>query len=269
MPRKIALGVICIVCAGIALISVTQSMIIVLATEETVTPMPTSFPDPIGIHQLFACPDRIVKGDGPTWLGIEVGVSELEDLQGAWTDVYNPEKGVKIISETAASQYIRYGEGAVCVQDNVVVTLRSGDKLPYLIDYIAAHGEPDAITWTPTYNYRIAFWFEEGFAVEILTSTTDRTSSSWGSTSTGRIFYFPYQAVEGFEQRWPYNATQREMPSLLGIGDIVPTEQNPFDFDAMIATITAQPSRTPTAIFTPIQTATGTPTPTITPTLRP
>jgi hypothetical protein len=39
-------------------------------------------------------------------------------------------------------------------------------------------------------------------------------------------------------------------------------EQNPFDFDSMIAAITAEPSRTPTPTF-------GPPPPTATPTLIP
>jgi hypothetical protein len=32
----------------------------------------------------------------------------------------------------------------------------------------------------------------------------------------------------------------------------IPNERNPFDFNAMIATITAEPSRTPTPTFIPM-----------------
>lgn len=249
-PVKAKLA-ICAVLVGFLIPLTLQRSVVTANNDETPTPtpFPTSFPAPIGISQTFACPDTVILGEGPTWRGIEVGVSDLQELEQAWPEVYNPEEGVEVISETSASQYIKYGRGYVCVQDNIVVTLSNGDTLPYLADYIAAHGEPDAITWTPTYDRRVAFWFRKGFAIEILTNTVDRSNSAWGRISG--IFYFPYQDVEGFEQRWPYNATQPEMPSLRWTGDVVPTQQNPFDFDNIIATISAQPTRTLTPTSTP------------------
>ncbi len=161
---------------------------------------------------------------------------------------------------TAYSDLMRlpcYGGGYVCVQDDIVVTLSSSDTLPYFADYIVAHGEPDAITWTPSTYSRVAFWFQKGFAVEILTNTIDRTNPAWSRIIS--IFYFPYQETEGFEQRWPYNATWPEWAINRATGDVLPTEQNPFNFDAMVATITAQPSRTPTPTLEPRSTETATP----------
>jgi hypothetical protein len=64
-----------------------------------------------------------------------------------------------------------------------------------------------------------------------------------------RIIYFPPQSAEGYEGRWPFNLTRTQpfVPS----DPSIPSEQNPFDFEAMIATITAEPSRTPTPTFDP------------------
>lgn len=273
MSRLIAVFAVCAAFMGIMLIPFVQPVVTTSGATQTLTPapFPTYFPYPLGLTQNFACPDEIVTGSGPTRRGIEVGVSDLDDLVQAMPEFYDPERGsrevdreVRIIYDNGVSQYIKHGPGYVCVQDDIVVTLGNGDILPYLIDYVAVHGEPDVITWAPTYDRRVAFWFEKGFAVEIVTSTTDRTDLSWGRISGA--FLFPYQEVEGYEHRWPYNATQPELPVqalwVLGTGEEVPTEQNPFDFDAMIATITAEPSRTPTATPTPNATespATATP----------
>lgn len=249
-PVKAKLA-ICAVLVGFLIPLTLQRGVVTADNGETPTPtpFPTSFPAPIGISQTFACPDTVILGEGPTWRGIEVGVSDLQELEQAWPEVYNPEEGVEVISETSASQYIKYGRGHVCVQDDIVVTLSSGDTLPYLADYIAAHGEPDAITWTPSTYSRVAFWFQKGFAVEIITNTVDRTNPAWGRISS--IFYFPYQESTGFDQRWPYNATWSEWAPNLATGDVLPTEQNPFNIDGIIATITSQPSRTPTLTSTP------------------
>lgn len=226
------------------------------------SPVPTLFfPDPLGLGFLFACPDEIVIGPGPTWQGITIGVTTIQELETIFGE---PAEVTIMYSTTVSSQFVYGDKVGGCVQNEIIVTLRRGRQMPYLADYVAIYGIPDAVTWTPTYDSRVVFWFDEGLAVEVLTATIDRTHPSWGWVS--RTFYFPFQEVTGYEQRWPYNATKPEMPNLaFAPGDPVPTEQNPFDFDAMVATITAQPSRTPTPTFTPHPMQTATPTPVGTP----
>jgi hypothetical protein len=137
---------------------------------------------------------------------------------------------------------------------------------PNLSDLVAQLGEPDAITWTENPASRVAFWFEQGIAVEVTVIPNNPDNPRFEPTF-GRIvteFYFPYQEVEGYEDRWPYNQTRKFNPFLSypyeGMNDYGP--ENPFDFDSMIATLTAEPSRTPTPTF-------GPPPPTATPTLIP
>ena len=58
------------------------------------------------------------------------------------------------------------------------------------------------------------------------------------------MIHFPAQSSEGFEGRWPFTVTRME--PFNPVDPSIPNEQNPFDFDAIIATITAEPSRTAT-----------------------
>jgi hypothetical protein len=106
-------------------------------------------------------------------------------------------------------------------------------------------GEPDIVTWSSVENNRTAFWFEKGIAANVFVHRGD--AASFGRI--GSVIYFPPQSAEGYEGRWPFNLTRTQpfVPS----DPSIPSEQNPFDFEAMIATITAEPSRTPTPTFDP------------------
>jgi hypothetical protein len=112
---------------------------------------------------------------------------------------------------------------------------------------VAEYGIPDIVTWGNSNIDRTVFWFNEGIAASVVI-LEESNSSDYGEVSS--IVYFSYQTNEEFEARWPYNRTNSENP--IGgdhIYDPAPSEkQNPFDFDAMIATVTAEPSRTPTAV---------------------
>jgi hypothetical protein len=67
----------------------------------------------------------------------------------------------------------------------------------------------------------------------------------------GRKFYFPFQAANGYENRWPYNQTLPEEDFIAEVAPFlatdVPSVRNPFDYDSIIATLTAVPKFTPTA----------------------
>jgi hypothetical protein len=116
-----------------------------------------------------------------------------------------------------------------------------------LSDLIVEFGEPDTITWTGNPATRVVFWFEQGFAgvVNILPNEIGY------EPTFGRVItqiYFPYQEAEGYENRWPYNQTRPFNQFLAwpsqGYDEYGP--ENPFDFESMIATITAEPTRTVT-----------------------
>ena len=127
----------------------------------------------------------------------------------------------------------------------------------YINDLIAQYSLPQAPSYViGSAATRVVFWFEYGVAT-VVTVLDD----SFGQIS--EVIYFPPVQSDAFTEIWPYaysvsgqNSTisSEELENLYGI-------QNPFDFDAMIATITAEPSRTPTPTFTPRATVTATATP--------
>jgi hypothetical protein len=125
----------------------------------------------------------------------------------------------------------------------------------HIQDMVASYGVPDIVTWGNSHISRTVFWFEDGIVtLAYILEQTD--GPDFGEI--GLIVYFPYQSDEGFEQRWPYNRTNTENPTG---GDVLydppPSEaENPFNFEAIVATITAEPSRTPTPTFEPVATAT-------------
>ena len=145
----------------------------------------------------------------------------------------------------------------LCLEDDTVQALAigyfSGLQTPRtnLSDLVAQFGKPDAITWTDNPASRIAFWFEQGLAADV----TVLPNEPGYQPIFGRVeveIYFPHQVIDGYENRWPYNQTRKfniylaspEDPSV----DFGP--ENPFDFEAIVATITAEPSRTPTPTST-------------------
>lgn len=209
---------------------------------------------------------------GPTWEGIKVGVSSLTDLKArlkAMSDNYTPTgnyedpEDVKIYGlqfyldnpNAGYSGQIPYGV-RVCLSGDLVTVLDIGVSLDMDInisDFVDTYGTPDAVTWTnnsPT--TRVAFWFKQGLAVEIATIMEEPTTFG----KVGRVIYFPYGDTSGYESRWPYAKTRSPTYPNVFEGSFSDFEQrfgkqNPFDFNKMIATITAQLSHTPTSTFTP------------------
>lgn len=214
---------------------------------------------------------------GPAWEGIEIGSTTRSEFRSLLATLNPHYEQVDAFFQDGMLLFIlsdRWNESgnlpysiALCILDDTVATLQL-DYLSFNLplppfnftDFVAEHGKPDTITWTSDPSVtRSAFWFEQGIAIEF----SVLKGVSFGGVP--RIVYFPYQSTEGYEIRWPYNRTLmssefRNLEELYGA-------PNPFNLEAMLATITAQPSRTPTPTFTPWPTQTATPTlrPTSTP----
>lgn len=228
----------------------------------TITPLPTPSSDVWPFPNGMYC-NEIELGLGSSWHGITIGESTLDEFEQqlfALSDEYsiierpNPASlGIvySVPTEIALENQIPRAV-TICTIDNIIASIRvSNTVYPaqpsiFIDDWIANLGTPDAVTWGGSEFSRVVFWFQEGIALDVFV----------GQPEYGAVFYtiyFPYQDVSGYEARFPYNRTAR----IPFVGDEVfnpplPTEQNPFDFDAIIATITAQPSRTsPTATVTP------------------
>ncbi len=200
---------------------------------------------------------------GPGWNGLVIGQSTLKDLVDRLSDldgelsVYFADNlwGATFPEATSINTPVSV---FACISGNIVTVLqitRQATRSPMdLSDLIAKYGPPDAITWTPGPATRLALWFGKGIGAELVALPNEPT---WGSVF--KLIYFPYQSTVDYQQRWPYKYTR-----LTIVGDLYHShKQNPFDIAAIVATITAQPSRTPTSTFTPrpTRTATATTTP--------
>jgi hypothetical protein len=196
-----------------------------------------------------------VEGTGPSWENITIGSSTLGELaetlfqRSKEYEVYSEENEVRfsIFDRTTVRDTDIPTTVTVCIIDDIVIALAVAhnlSSLPDLNDYIVQYGEPDAVTWSDFETSRVVLWFEEGIVANVGVA-----DSGFGVITT---VYMPYQSAVGFETKWPYNRT-RTMPPLAGDEVFIPplpTEQNPFNFDAMIATITAEPNFSPTSMET-------------------
>lgn len=253
---------------SISLVIVTYSGWARASREPTLeySPTPTltflnSFPENL------VCSDMETPGNlGPTWNGVTIGKSSVEDLLKQF-GVENQDAVQRPSGALAFRLPISLGVYPVdvCVQGATItamtITMTNVEPV-FLIDFVSEYGIPDAVTYTSNPYSRVIFWFEQGLAVEVSANVGDLFFGR-----VGEVALFPYQPVTGYEARWPYNRTWPEWIPSDEFVTTLPDTQNPFDFDAMMVTITAQPSRTPTPTFTPrpSQTATLTPGPTSTP----
>jgi hypothetical protein len=220
----------------------------VSTTPQAIEPTPTYTPDYSYVRDTF--PIGLVCSDseialGPTWRNMTIGVSTLEEFEAQYG---------KTNLHYDMQQLDREGYTiSLCVKKNIITAIKVGSDLPYLDDYVAIYGAPDAVTYSQVAS-RVLFWFEEGIAVDVYINTAN--PDYYGLVSF--VIYFPYQETEGYKTRWPYNHTFIE--GIFAQDEYVSELQNPFDFDAIMATITAEPSRTPTPTSVPLTT---------TPTARP
>jgi len=203
------------------------------------------------------CNDIQTSGVGSEWGEVTIGVSEIEQLVSY----------VESIGEYRVTQYAdfisfyRFGSDAPypliesCIEEDtgIVNALKiSIDGMATIEDYITIYGIPDAVTWGNNNISRTVFWFEEGVAASVYIL---EESEILDYGEIGLLVYFPYQPLDNFEERWPFNRTNTENPVYSGrVYDPSPSgEQNPFDFDATLATMTAQPHPTATKTPTPTE----------------
>ena len=237
------------------------------AQEDTPPPYPPApryWPVfPVGLH----CESIDGVAEGPTWGEVTIGISNVENLKsyvGTIEDYYTTqyadfiyfERSPNVLDDSGIPPLI---EACIDIHTQTVTALRvSNNRLMVLQDLVAEYGTPDIVIWGSSNISRTAFWFEDGIAT-LVYILEEYERLYYGEV--GLIVYFPFQSDKDFEERWPYTHTNSENP-LGGDRLYIPTPseaQNPFDFDAMIATITTEPTRTPTPTYAPVR-----PTPTAT-----
>jgi hypothetical protein len=249
-----------------------------IQTTQQFTPTPVNSDDLRVFPSDLVCDkqEATISGVGPTWSGITIGQSTLTDVENLLSTL--SDEYVFIDDDDFNTRFVIWGLGQavdipfavrLCLKENKIQALSLtydasvSHSRPYLSDLVAQLGEPNAITWADNPASRVVFWFEEGFAAEVTVLPNEPSYQPIFGRVDSEI-YFPYQEAEGYENRWPYNQTRPFNPFLAwpyqGYDEYGP--ENPFDFESMIATITAEPSRTPTPMFTPLPSM---PTATVTP----
>jgi hypothetical protein len=215
----------------ISIVSLTFARDVAKSQGETTSNYINFFPADLN------CTGLTSSGQGPTWHTIIIGVSkyfdliqQLSELSDEGFSLYTIGNNLLFASKNDGSTTIPAAVRA-CVQDDIVMALgldlRSSNESPTFSQLITQYGIPDAVTWTLKPTTRVAFWFEKGVAAEVLSIEEDR---SFGRVLT--VVYFPFQDKDMYEAFWPYNAT-----NMVGQNDEnYPTEQNPFDYDALMAT---------------------------------
>ncbi len=239
-----------------------------IATGQNVTPQPTEESPPLvqsptivlappRYYPEYLMCEEVESGEGASWLDIEIGVSSLDDLLMTLSELGEYEIWL------AEDDYIYLGRVeaedvqldvdsilapsfvAACISDDDIITSfgilsRRGFQVD-IYDLVSTYEIPDTVTWTVRPLSRIAFWFGAGIAVTMYVGPETEYKYL-----IQQIYYFPFVDASSFEDEYPYAFTRTESLSSV--------EQNPFDFDAMIATITAQPTGSPMPTFTPVAT---------------
>jgi hypothetical protein len=211
-------------------------------------------PFPTGLY----CSEIEMENGGSSWQGITMGQATLDELTTEITRISHDYDYLDLgdnVSFVIKEREIALTENIpsafrACIQEGIVTLLSvdTGNIEPnlYLDDMLLKYGFPNVITWSSSSATRLAFWFEAGIVTEVYV----RSGSSYGQIM--ELIYIPYQSSQDYATRWPYNRTSISWPITdESTSPSLPTEQNPFNLQGMVVTITAQPSRTPTPTFTP------------------
>lgn len=241
-----------LVCIGsILLIAMISGLTVV--TGQEATPDPTQIPFPS-----LDCDDIQSPFSGPDWHDITIGSSTIDDLLDTVNELSADytvnayptlqQTTFSLLRNIAEEENIPMVIGACTEPERqlviALVIFPPPQPEPLLLtDLVAAHGSPDFVVWGETSRARVAVWLTSGLAASVSVDESEQTLP-YGAVT--RMVYFPYQELDGYEERWPYTHRAEPRPDFVTSTPYLPYETDPFDFDAMIATITAQPSRTPT-----------------------
>jgi hypothetical protein len=204
------------------------------------------------------CHDIEAPYEGPTWNGITIGSSTISDLRNSISELslnYGEHSNASIgITEFLVRRATAEAEGvpaliSACInpQDGRVI----GIYIPtstyfykiHIRDLVAKYGVPEFVLWDELLDSRVVVWLTAGVAASV---SVDESEQFVPYGTVTRMVYFPYQSLEGYEARWPYTHQASSRDYLVTLTPSVPHETNPFDFDSMIATLTAEPLPTPT-----------------------
>jgi hypothetical protein len=221
------------------------------------------------------CDDIEAPFDGPTWNGVTVGSSTLSDLRKAvkrlspnYTEHSDAQLGITQFimrfPDAEAEEVPALIYGCINPDDEKVYALYVPVRHEEITlnELVAKFNTPDFVLWDVPLSSRVVVWLTEGVAASVNVDASEQFLP-YGTVTL--MVYFPYQALEEYMERWPYTHRAASLEDLVTRTPSLPYVDNPFDFDAIIATITALPSQTPMAtpnvLTTRVITTTPTPKP--------
>jgi hypothetical protein len=155
-----------------------SAMLGLLAFEECVSKSDNFASTDVAFLRLF--PDGLVCSHAQLgedkWYGIAIGRSTLADFKKQFGEV-EPEKMSCLQDDDF---YV------VMCKNGVITALKEGSELPYLSDYVAIYGVPDAVTYSDPFS-RVVFWFERGIAANVYINKVNPTYYE----VIGFVVYFP------------------------------------------------------------------------------
>lgn len=262
-----------IICCLITLTSVWGQMP-PLRTPDIPKSLDTYFPDnlqcseaTIGIGPSI----EAIEGRGADVGFVTIGETTIENLIQMYTNYF-------LVSVEMNENWVNYAKINlihfnnheihesidVCIKDDIIISIKKTSfsyaryamtaleddiitsnlfELSNIQYFVSIYGIPDIVTYSPQPTHRLAFWFEEGIIGEFYI----RKDYVPAFGKLNNIVYLPFQEVEGYEERYPFNQTY---PDELYLTDIAPTlildnftttERNPFDFDAILESLTPTP----------------------------
>ena len=212
-----------------------------LGSSALSSPIPSVAPDisnwgstPTGQSQMpfsLDCSQNPSLAKGPTWNGLTVGVSSLEDVakvlvpvQGVW----NTETGNLLFESYGSNRDWQRVEA--CFVDlklsalNVWGTVRLLDNsLDGTLDtWLTRYGNPAKVTWSYDYYARSLIWPEEGLLAVVGAEPADNLRSR--TYTLNFILYSPLPA-EQLDQSWLANSLPTKGPNHSGDLPPLPTER--------------------------------------------
>lgn len=213
-----------------------------------------TFPSPVGCYGLDR-PYFPYPYDGPTWQSLTIGSTNLDEFIQYLTSL---EATAEMVSSGSDDWlvYVRNETGQLresydlCFHDGVITTIDIGyyNRLQeeYVWQTIADWGPPHAVSYTASFYTRALYWFDRGTALTVSVINNDVPRRMWDGSDTyayGRIMgktFFPYIDPDNYQNTYPFNQANLDL-NALPPQPTVPIVVNPFDFDAILRTVTPKP----------------------------
>lgn len=251
------------------------TLLVILNLRVENQPTPTYIPvEPIPVIPFpsLDCNDIEAPYQGSTWNGNTIGVTTIDEftasiyeLSQSYRNRFVPSLLSVLFTMPTISTAEKEGVPSliqVCVEPNtavitaIYIVMYQWEYPLNIRDLVAEYGRPDVVVWGSGLDNRMLIWLTQGVAASVSVDETEQFEV-YGYVEL--MLYFPYQSIEDYETRWPYTHRMIDLAEHVTMTPSVPHTVNPFDFDSMLATITLEPTRTPTPAFTPRPISTSTP----------